>query len=480
MQFERSPSATFLLDEQTTLTYRETGGRAGCVASALEECGITGGDRVLLMLPNSAVHVLVWLGLASAGATIVPIDYETPDGEIERILTRVKPALIVSTRSLAVAPPGRAQARVVNPADLLGGMSTPITEQPAPQDVLTLLSTSGTTSQPKLVMQTHSAFVLAAQAFPSWLGLTSVDRLMVVMPLFHLNAQLYSVLGSMAAGASVFIAPRFSANMFWDQTRKYGITEFNCVAPIPQILLRQPVRSDDRDNPVRVVYSAPAMPDEIQNQFEARFDVQVVTGYGMSESPFGMISPLNGGSPSGAMGRPRQHPELGDINEARVIDDDGRPVGPGTVGELLLKNPTLMLGYYDMPDETASALRDGWLHTGDLVYFDASRNYYFAGRKKDVIRSRGHNISPHEVEVVIAAHPFVAECAVLGMPSELGDVDVVAFVVLADSVSDHELRQWCSLQLAPYKVPTLFRVHSELPKTATGRVKKRELESLLQ
>jgi carnitine-CoA ligase len=201
-----------------------------------------------------------------------------------------------------------------------------------------------------------------------------------------------------------------------------------------------------------------------------------VVGYALSESPYGLIWP-RGTRPFGTLGSVRQHPVLAAVNEARVTGPDGGVLGPGETGELQLRNPALTPGYWGMPEETAALFAGGWLRTGDLVTVGAGGTYTFVARQKEVLRRRGENLSPLEVEEVLAAHPAVLECAVVGVPSELSEDEVKAFVVPADgtSVDFAELRAFAAGRLAAYKVPRYWQAIAELPRTPTARVAKHKL-----
>jgi len=225
-------------------------------------------------------------------------------------------------------------------------------------------------------MQTHRAYAWAGEGFAYWMELTADDRLMTSLPLFHVNAPAYSVMGSLACGAGLVLLPRFSASGFLDAARRHGATEFNAIGAMLEILMRQPERADDADNPLRLAYTGPSPRREWQEAFEQRFGLRVVCGYAMSESPYGLIWP-HGTRPFGTLGTPRQHPRHGHVNDARVVD-----------GELLLRNPVVTPGYYGMPEETAKTIVDGWLHTGDLVTANLDGTYTFVARKKEVLRRR--------------------------------------------------------------------------------------------
>src|SRR5881227_771485 len=184
------------------------------------------------------------------------------------------------------------------------------------------------------------------------------DRLMTSLPLFHINAPTYSMLGSVAARASLALLPGFSASTFIDSARRHGATEFNAIGAMLEILMRQPERPDDADNPLRLCYAGPAPDQARQEQVERRFGLQIVVGYALSESPYGLVWP-RGTRPYGTLGTVRQHPYLGTINEAKVIAEDGTPVPAGGTGELLLHNPVITPGYWGMPEQTAEVLADG-------------------------------------------------------------------------------------------------------------------------
>ena len=339
-----------------------------------------------------------------------------------------------------------------------------------------LIPTSGTTGRSKLVMQTHRAYAMAGEGFPYWMELTRDDRLMTSLPLFHINAPFYSVMGSLACGAGLVLLPRFSARGFLDSARRHGATEFNAIGAMLEILMRQPERPDDAGTELRLCYTGPAPAREWQEAFERRFGLRVVCGYAMSETPYGLIWP-HGSRPYGTLGTPRQHPTLGRVNEARVVDDDGRELGPGETGELLLRNPVVTPGYWEMPAETAEAIVDGWLHTGDLVTANADGTYTFVSRKKEVLRRRGENLSPAEVEDAILAHPDVLECAVIGVPSDLSEEEIKAFVVPVPGrdLDFAELRDWTASRLSAFKVPRFWQALEALPRTPTARVARHRL-----
>jgi len=344
-----------------------------------------------------------------------------------------------------------------------------------PRDPVVLIPTSGTTGRSKLVTQTHQGYTLAGEGFPAWVGLTPEDRLITALPIFHINAPAYSLLGSMAIGASVVLLERFSPSRFLDAARQHGATEFNMIGAMLEMLMRQPERDDDADNPLRVCYTGPTPPRERQLEIERRFGIEVVCGYGLSESTYGTFWP-RGQRPYETLGTARQHPTLGHINDARVMADGGE-VPFGEIGELELRNPAIMLGYYGMPEETAEVLVDGWLRTGDLVRRNDDETFTFVSRKKEVIRRRGENLAPSEVEEALVQYPDVLEAAVIAVPADLGEDEVKAFVITKpDSELDLDaLRAALGSRLSRFKLPRFVEVVDELPRTPTGRVAKHRL-----
>jgi crotonobetaine/carnitine-CoA ligase len=283
-------------------------------------------------------------------------------------------------------------------------------------------------------------------------------------------------MGSLACGAGLVLLPRFSASGFLDAARRHRATEFNAIGAMLEILMRQPPRPDDADTPLRLCYTGPAPDRQRQLEIERRFGLRIVVGYAMSESPYGLIWP-RGTRPFGTLGAVRQHPALGTVNEARVTGPDGSVLGPGQTGELQLRNPAVTPGYWGMPGETAALFADDWLRTGDLVTVGSDGTYRFVARQKEVLRRRGENLSPLEVEEVLEAHPAVLECAVVGVPAELSEDEVKAFVVPADGagVDFAELRAFAAGRLAAFKVPRYWQAIAELPRTPTARVAKHRL-----
>ena len=474
----REPSLPWLFFEGESWTLADVKREVDAYAVGLAERGVVRGDRVAIVLGNRPETVFAWFAANRLGAIAAMLNPAHKQAELVGLLRLMGPRVVVVDEHRAlvaaateeVAPEGR--PGVVSPADLRSSGSPPaaIVE---PNDVCVLIATSGTTGAPKAVMQTHRTYALTAESFPAWVGLSSADRLLATLPYSHINAQAYSTMGALACG-SLAISRRFSASRFWSEARALGATQFNSVGAMIHILLRTDAGASEREHGVRACYAALALPEAQHRAFEERFGVRLTVGYGMSETTFGTVWPVGVPPRYGTMGRLRQHPRLGDVNRARVVRDDGTDAPDGEVGELWLANPGTMAGYFRDPAQTASALHDGWLHTGDLVRRDGEGFFTFVSRKKDVIRRRGENVTAAEIEGVLAAFPGIREVAVVGVPSDLGEEDIVAWVAPEPGVSLDvaALTAFAKERLADFKVPQAIHVRDALPRTATERIAK--------
>lgn len=466
----RDPDAAWLRSDDAELTFSEAAAAVGARVATLVDHGITRGDLVLLTARTTPAYLLAWLAITSMGAVAVSTNPASTRAELAGLIGQTRPRAVVTDHELR---PLIEHPFVLDVDELAGSRSAEVPDGLAkPDDLAALIPTSGTTGRSKLVMQTHRAYAMAGEGFPFWMELDATDRLMTSLPLFHINAPAYSVLGSLACGAGLVLLPRFSASGFLDAARRHGATEFNAIGAMLEILMRRPARPDDADNPLRLCYTGPSPERERQLEIERRFGLRIVCGYAMSETPYGLIWP-RGSRLYGTLGTVRQHPTMGVVNEARVFDDAGRDVEAGETGELLLRNPAVTPGYWQMPEETAAAITaDGWLHTGDLVTGDANGVYTFVARAKEVLRRRGENLSPLEVEEAIQAHPSVVECAVVGVASELSEQEIKAFVVTSGPADFDALREWTAQRLTAFKVPRYWQQLEALPRTPTQRIAK--------
>jgi carnitine-CoA ligase len=456
---EARGGAPFLAFRGRTWSYAEAGATTDAVAAELLALGVRPGDRLAMRLPTGPEHLFLWLATAKAGIVSCPLHFDLAPPEIESLLAHLAPRGFVDasgTISIRGAEAGRLSELMASRRALIG------VDPPKPEAVATILTTSGTTGRPKAAMLSHRMAVLTGEGFGHWLGLTADDRLFTCLPLSHINARFYSTLGAIAAGASLALEERFSASRFWSSVRAAEATQANAIGAMLKILLERAPAEDERDHRLRLVYAAPVLGRDAHLEFERRFRTRLVIGYGSTESTFGFIQPPGDRRDLDAMGISRRHPDPSIVSEVRLVD-----------GEVWLRNPATFSGYFEDDEATREAVTaDGWLKTGDLATCDADGSYTFAGRKKLAIRRRGEMVSPGEVEAALEAHPAVLEAGVRGVPSALGEDDVMAYVVFREGMraTEDELAAHCAARLAAFKVPSSWRFPDALPRTATQRV----------
>ena len=505
---ERNPDKVFLQIVGQAITYGELYSWVRRTAAMFAEMGVRKGDRVCLFLPNVPEFHYCWFGLSLLGAISVPVNVAYKRDEAAYIFDNAEATAVVAHRSLqgiaeaaAEISPSVKHKLLVNTAldserdgELSGGPEEEgagrgwiefdrqledagdLGELPevSPLDTSMLVYTSGTTGNPKGVQVTHLMYVAAGQGFAHWTEASPDDRFFTCLPFFHANAQYYSTMGSLAAGATLVVAERFSASRFWDQVREADATVVNFIGMMMPVLAKQAESDMDRQNNVRLFYGSPAFSPEFLQAFEERFGTDIIVGFGMTETCYGAIEKIGQERRPNSSGQPRLHPDPRFVNRVRIVDDDGNTMPPGQPGEITINNPAVMPGYWRNQEQTDLALNDGWLYTGDLGWHDEDGFLYFVDRKKDVIRRRGENISSQEVEDVIKRHATVLDCAVIAVPSELGEDEVKAYVTPRPpaAVDEETIVRWCAENLAYFKVPRYIEVRDELPRTPSLRVRK--------
>jgi carnitine-CoA ligase len=478
---ERFGDAPFLTTAAAPISFRDAAAAVSRAAGAMLERGVRLGDRVVLSAENGPATVLAWLGAIHAGAIPAAINPALTEPEVAYVLDDLQPRLaLLDAKSAGGAPGAAAAACGIAAADIAtldGGTPIPPHERD-PSDAAAIVYTSGTTSRPKGALVRHLAYVGAGQSMPAWIGLGADERIWSILPFFHINAQAYSLMTALANGYPLRISEKFRASTFWRDAARLGVTEVNVIGAMLAILARQPEQMFVPGS-LRLVYAAPALEPAENWRFEERFGVRIASGFGMSENVFGCIeSPTSRAKPS-CIGRPRQHPAGLIHNELRIVTPEGEVAATGTVGELQFRSAAVTPGYWNAPEITARTLRDGWLHTGDAGYVDADGDVVLVARYKEMIRRRGENIAPGEVEDALLLHPGVQQAAVVGVPSSLTEEDVVAAIVrrTPSEVEGEELRAWCAARLAPYKVPSRFVFLDAFPLTPTMRVAKDRLKA---
>ena len=486
--------ATFLEVLGNTYSYAIFYEQVLKAASFYGSLGVSEGDRVCLLLPNCPEVLFSWFGLSVIGAIAVPINTAYKQDELAYIFNDSGANLLVAHLNFVDAASAAAdmtpsiKQNICVGGDVNGwrGFEDGCRQSEAlktlpdvsPFAISALVYTSGTTGRPKGVMISHSMYVAAGQGFAYWTQATSEDRFFTCLPYFHANTHYYSTMGALAARGALVVVERFSASNFWQQVRDSKATVVNFIGMMLTVLSKQPVSDDDNKNTVRLFYGTPAFSSDILDGFEKRFGAKVIVGFGMTETCFGTVERLGDERRSFSCGLVREHPDPNFTNAVRVVNDDGQDVDVETPGELIIRNPAVTQGYWNNSKGTSEAIRDGWLYTGDMARLDQDGYLYYVDRKKDVIRRRGENISSQEVEVVLKRHPKILDCAVIAVPSDLGEDDVKAYVVLVpkETLTAEEIIDWCAQNLADFKVPRYIEMRDTFPRTPSLRVKKEDLK----
>jgi len=468
----------------TEISYRELDEMSSHFAGGLRKLGVSKGDKVVLYMPNSIEFLYAWFGTMKLGAVAVPLNISLKGPLLSYQITDSGAKVAVVSRQLLphyIDVKNSLENIVYHITDeSVNGFThfkellnaTPV-EKPVevrPSDPATIMYTSGTTGPPKGVVLPHNAYINTALMNSAIAEAREGDVFYSTVPFFHTSGQLQIVLPALLNDLTAAFDPWFHASKFWENAAKYGATVIFLISSMVNILLKQPESPYDRQHSVRVAMTGGST-RETWIQFEKRFGVKVLEGYGMTETC--AIAIFNRGDEVrvGSVGKPLPYFEM------IIADSEDNELPPGKVGELLIrpKKPFVMMSeYYRKPEETVKTWRNLWFHTGDLFYRDEDGFYYFVGRLKESIRRRGENISPYEIENVVNKHPAVMESAAVGVPSEMGDEDVKIYLKLKDGAEfDYlEFLQWCDKNLPYYMVPRYIEVVEEIPKTPTQRIQR--------
>lgn len=489
------PDRACIIFREYTWSWGEFGNLILKAADALEKLGIHKGDRVAIMATNSHMHVLALFALARLRAIMVPVNPEFGVTETRYVLEHADVAgVIASEATCAVANeaskdiPSKPWLLTIDdgPADV-PRLNTLIEAAPciarlddaSPDDTCAIIYTSGTTGFPKGAMHSQRGFCLTGERHMERSYLQSDTRALIVLPMFHINALFYSIAGTIAAGGCLVIAPRFSASTFWRLAADTGATVTNLMSAALTILIRRPRSEFVSEHTITIVNGGP-LTMEIVDAFQREFGIKrLVEGFGMTEIPGAFSTPLDKPQTYANMGLPGHHPDHErKWTEARVVDDGGLNLPDGEVGELWVRTPTVMQGYFRDPEQTAQSFEGDWFKTGDLVKRSPDGYFTFVTRKKDIIRRRGENIAGAELDRVIGQHPAVGEVAAIPVPCILSGEEVLAAIVLKpdSTVTPDEIQAWCIERLAPFKVPRYVTFVTSLPHTPTHKVAKHVLK----
>ncbi len=518
---DRTPERTALLFFGKKISYGELGKAIESFSYSLKSLGVKEGTKVALALPNCPQYVIAYYAILSLGAVVVPLNplnteremvQIVNDGEvtfvvalnllgerIQKVKAQSKIEQVIYTSLADYLPfplnllyplkqklsPG-AKAAVTEglnfvdhlktvPADFKTTLDKPIDVK---KDIAVLIYTSGTTGKPKGVMLSNYALVVNAFHAKSWGDMGQDDRFLTVLPIFHgfgMSVCLNSILTS---GGAAILLPRYEAEELLKAVHKYKPTVFAGVPTMYIGLINHPNFKKYNLSSLRGCFvGAAALPHEVKKRFEELTGSRLMEGYGLTEAVTAKsANPYQGINKTGSIGLP--FPDT--IMKIVDAEDGQKELPPGEIGEIILKSPDIMLGYYKNPEDTNLTIRDGWLFTGDLGWMDEEGYFYIVERKKDLIITSGFNVYPNEVEDVLYSHPAVNEACVVGIPDSYRGEAVKAFIVLrpGQEVGPEELKAFCAEQLTPYKVPRTIEIRNELPKSAIGKILRKELRGV--
>lgn len=487
-------------------SYGEFEQTIGRFAQGLQDLGIQKGDHVAFLLGNTPHYLIALYATMRLGATAIPVNpIYTPD-EISYIIRNGDVKAIVALDALLPLVEMGVQAfpqvevfivceTAADAAEKVAGLSgaaktktylfshivakasgslesVNVTED----DTAIILYTSGTTGNPKGAMLTHGNVYSNARDVSTYLGYRADDRIIATLPVFHVFALTVVVNAPLLSGATVLLTPRFSPGEIFALAKEKKATVFAGVPTMYNFLYQLQDGNPEDFSTIRLAISGGAsLPVALLHNFEEKFNVRVSEGYGLSEaSPVTCFNPLDRDRKAGSIGT-----SINNV-ENRIVDEYGQDVAVGEVGELIVRGPNVMKGYYKMPEETAVAIHDGWLYTGDLARKDEEGYFYIVDRKKDMIIVGGFNVYPREVEEVLFTHNDIVEAAVVGFPdSDFGEA-VHAYVVLKDvaKTTTEDIVAYCAQHLVKYKLPKVIEIIEELPKNTTGKILRRSLKEV--
>ncbi|MEF3274550.1 MAG: acyl-CoA synthetase [Chloroflexus sp.] len=471
-----TPERPCILAGSQTLTYAALAAAAAGWANRLQALGLARGDRVALALPNTPAFIAAYFGAQLAGAAVVLVNPQYRETELSHLLTDAAPTIVIATdeneallrqvmsagQSLVKPDPSPLGAPPVDPTALA---------LPDPTEMALIAYTSGTTGRAKGAVHTHASLAANCDAIVAAWHWTSADRLLLMLPLFHVHGLGVGVHGTIRTGSSLELHPRFDAETALQRMADPAITLFFGVPTMYGRLIEAARRHGSPTHHLRLFVSgsAPLSPHTF-TEFAALFGQPILERYGMTETGMNLTNPYDGERRPGSVGMPFPG------QEARIVDRETRqPLPPEQIGEIQVRGPHLFQGYWRNPTATAAAFTaDGWFNTGDLGFVDRDGYFHITGRSRDLIISGGYNIYPREVEDVLAQHPAVAECVVYGQPDpDLGEVPVAAVVTHPGvTVSANELIEHCRARLAAYKRPRQVRFVASLPRNALGKVQR--------
>ena len=480
----RIPTHTATITDEATKTYAELDAESARFATLLSRRGIEAGDRVGVMMPNTAAVPVAYYAIWRLGAIVVPMNPLLQAREVNFYLSNTAAKAVLASPDFARpaaegAREAGAESWIIDDAEL-AEMTRDLPEfgDPVPRassDTAIVLHTSGTTGKPKGAELTHDSLGSNQEVVArTLLRLTEDDVVLAALPLFHVFGMTCAMNAAIAAGAALSLMARFDAAKAIERIRRDRVTVLEAVPTMYSALLAVAEQFPPEATATlrTCVSGGAALPVQVLNDFEKSFEATILEGYGLSEtSPAVTFNHPDAQRRPGSIGTPIHGVAI------RLVDDDGAEVAPGETGEITVKGPNVMKGYWNLPDATAAAIRDGWFYTGDIGRVDEAGYYYIVDRKKDLIIRGGYNVYPREIEEALHEHPAVAQVVVIGMPHDSLGEEVGAAVVLkaGASADPTELRAFIKERVAAYKYPRRIWLVDSLPTGPTGKLLRREV-----
>ncbi|QDL37232.1 class I adenylate-forming enzyme family protein [Rhodoferax sediminis] len=483
-QAAERPEAPFIVTLEREYSYAAIQTAARRFATRLAGQGIGQGDHVAMLAGNGAAFVIAWLGIGLRGAVAVTLNNQLIADGLRYSVDQCDARVLVVDRewedSRAVQLDARQAAlprllidsdeAFLNSLDGLAEAEPVVVPASAP---CTIMYTSGTTGLPKGVVNCHTAYMATGRATVQALRLTRNDRVLVFLPLFHVNPQMYGVMSVLTAGAALLLLPRFSASSFFDDAIRLRATGCTFVGTVLSILVARQ-EGERRDHGIRFFFGGGA-PRPVWQAVEARFGIRVHEAYGMTEVGGWATANTVDDHRFGSCGKPR--PDL----ELRIVDADDRPVPAGQPGEIVVRprDPdTILLGYYKKPEQMLEASRNLWFHSGDLGCLDESGFLYYLGRQKELIRKSGEMISPVEIETTLRRMCSVCDCAVVAVPDPVTGDEIKAVIVAQHTMDPASVQAFLAERLARFMLPRYIEFVAAIPKTETEKIQRNKLQYL--
>ncbi len=481
-----------ILEQQKVTTYRELYEIVNRLSNGLSSLGVKKESKVALYLPNTREFIQSYYAVLQLGAVVVPINVLLRSDEINYIVDHSDTEVVITNKEhypelrnglkglkgvKHVIVSGLAEEGIINFEKLVSEAADSSPQNAVKDDdVAVIIYTSGTTGKPKGAMLSHNNIGSNVVTFNDIMRGNPDDKMITVLPLAHIFGQTCVMNTGIYNGATLILHQRFDPVEIMQSIQDNKATVFTGVPTMYSYIINHPDALKYDLSSLRLCISGGApIPVEVLNKFESMYNRIIIEGYGLSEtSPVNAFNTIEGPRKPASTGTPIKGVEV------KIFDEHDNELPAGEVGEIVVRGPNVMLGYYKDPEATAWAMRGDWFHTGDMAYKDEDGYIFIVDRKKDMILKSGYNVYPREVEEVLYTNPKVAEAAVVGVPDELKGEEVKAFVVLKEGefATEEEIRDYCRLKIAPYKIPRYVEFIDALPKGSTGKILRRQLREM--